>query len=261
MALEKDKALNLLKERLNAIENIKAQKRFSQDYKKWYFDTKSTLENIFGKDSQPLTEFSDISYNDLLIPDRTPEAEFERAFQRGLENAAALLGSLITELESSNNQERVTITTSVSRILCILKQFHVISRQLTKRHANRSTIVMGDEYDVQDLLHALLRLDFEDVRDEEWTPSYAGATSRVDFLIKQEKIVIEAKKTRDGLSGKQVGEQLIIDIERYKVHPDCQTLICFVYDPDGRIVNPAGIENDLAGRHDKLNVIVSIFPK
>jgi REase_DpnII-MboI len=52
---------------------------------------------------------------------------------------------------------------------------------------------MKDEYDVQDSLHALLKLHFDDVRREEWTPSYAGSQSRMDFLLKREKIVVETK--------------------------------------------------------------------
>ena len=39
-------------------------------------------------------------------------------------------------------------------------------------------------------------LYFDDIRAEEWTPSYAGKCARVDFLLKNEKIVIEVKKTR-----------------------------------------------------------------
>jgi REase_DpnII-MboI len=64
------------------------------------------------------------------------------------------------------------------------------------------------EYDVQDLLHALLHLYCDDIRTEEWTPSYAGASSRMDFLLKKEKIVVEVKKTRQGLDAREVGEQL-----------------------------------------------------
>ena len=99
---------------------------------------------------------------------------------------------------------------------------------------------------MQDLFHALLKIYFEDVRAEEYTPSYAGAASRVDFLLKKEKIVIEIKKTRKGLTSKQVGEQLIIDSLRYQVHPDCNRLVCFVYDPEGRVANPRGIESDFS---------------
>jgi hypothetical protein len=38
------------------------------------------------------------------------------------------------------------------------------------------------------------------VRREEWTPSYAGGSAKADFLLKEEGIVIEVKKTRQGLS-------------------------------------------------------------
>jgi hypothetical protein len=111
------------------------------------------------------------------------------------------------------------------------------------------------------LLHALLRLHFEDIRPEEWTPSYAGGAARMDFLLKVEQIVIEAKKTRKGLTARELGEQLIVDIEKYSKHPDCKTLVCFVYDPDGRIANPRGVEADLNSRSDEqIQVLTFIKP-
>ena len=90
-----------------------------------------------------------------------------------------------------------------------------------------------------------MQIFFKDIRKEEWTPSYAGNSARVDFLLKEEKVVIEVKKTRKTMKDKDLGEQLIIDIAKYKSHPDCKKLICFVYDPEGRIVNPEGIIKDL----------------
>jgi len=122
------------------------------------------------------------------------------------------------------------------------------------------TLSVEDEYDVQDLLHALLTLYFDDIRPEEWTPSYAGGSSRMDFLLKKEQIVLEVKKTRKGLGAKELGEQLLIDIQKYKEHPDCSTLFCFVYDPEGRIANPRGIENDLNKTYNGLPVKVLITP-
>lgn len=82
----------------------------------------------------------------------------------------------------------------------------------------------------------------------------------MDFLLKQEQIIIEIKKTRKGLGGKQVGEQLIVDSQRYQSHPDCNQLICFVYDPEGRIANPRGIENDLTQEINGVPVVVFITP-
>lgn len=117
-----------------------------------------------------------------------------------------------------------------------------------------------DEYDVQDFLHALLYLYFDDIRPEEWTPSYAGASARMDFLLKNEQIVIEVKKTRSGLDAKEIGNQLLEDVARYQCHSDCAILFCFVYDPDGRLANPRGIEKDLSQERDDLTVQVMIRP-
>ncbi len=143
----------------------------------------------------------------------------------------------------------------------IFSKFHSIVRQLRRRHDARETLDVTDEYDVQDLLYSLLVLFFDDIRVEEWTPSYAGKSARMDFLLKNEKIVIEVKMTRKGLSDKEIGDQLLVDIERYKEHKDCDTLACFIYDPGGRITNPKGLSNDLSSQSkDNLEVIVIINP-
>jgi hypothetical protein len=115
-------------------------------------------------------------------------------------------------------------------------------------------VSIPDKYDVQDLLHALLRGLFDDVRSEEHTPSYAGGASRMDFLLKSEQIVIETKFASESLHDKQLGEELIVDIKRYQAHPDCRRLICFIYDPLGNLKNPPGLEADLSRVHEKLEV-------
>lgn len=145
---------------------------------------------------------------------------------------------------------------AIQNLNIIFSSFHKIVKQLKKRHGNRSTLEIKDEYDVQDLLHALLKLYFDDIRAEEWTPSYAGGAARMDFLLKNEKIVIEVKKTREGLDDKELGEQLIVDIVKYKTHPNCGKLVCFVYDPEERINNPIGITNDLNKQHDGFVMVI-----
>ena len=55
----------------------------------------------------------------------------------------------------------------------ICSRFHLVVRQLRSRHGGRSTLDAQDEYDVQDLMHSLLHLHFDDVRPEEYTPSFA----------------------------------------------------------------------------------------
>jgi hypothetical protein len=146
-------------------------------------------------------------------------------------------------------------------LVAILRRFHQIARQLRRRYDDRSTLIITDEYDVQDLLHAMLRGLFDDVRPEESTPSYAGGSARMDFLLKGEKTVIEAKMASARLRDKLIGEQLIIDIKRYQTHPDCKKLICFVYDPEGHVKNPEGLEKDLSGKHGELEVKAIIGPR
>ena len=140
-------------------------------------------------------------------------------------------------------------------------KFHAVACQLQLRYGNRNAHVVNDEYDVQDLLHGLLRMYFDDIREEDPVPHRAGTATRVDFLLKEEQIVIETKMVRRGLYDKKLGEELILDINYYQAHPDCRFLLCLVYDPDERLKNPKGLENDLSGTHDGILVQVLIVPK
>lgn len=158
-------------------------------------------------------------------------------------------------------QHKSPVTTPVTTVEKICRRFHIVARQLRQRHSDRPTLVVNDEYDTQDLLHALLRVDFADVRPEETTPSYAGGSARVDFLLKAEQIIIEVKKTRQGLADREIGNELLEDIGRYKVHPDCRRLVCFVYDPESRVANPDGLEHDLSKNTDGVDVSVIVAPK
>lgn len=134
----------------------------------------------------------------------------------------------------------------VELITTIFRRFHRMAKQLEVRHDGRGTLLLKDEYDVQDLMHAALLLFFDDVREETWTPDYAGNSSRTDFLLRNESIVIETKMTRPRLGQKEVANQLIVDRARYATDPRCKTLMCFIYDPEGRCKNPTALENDLA---------------
>lgn len=146
-------------------------------------------------------------------------------------------------------------------VVLLCRRFPLFAEQIKHRHDKRATVDIGDEYDVQDALHAVLRLHFDDVRPEEVTPSIAGNSGRMDFLLKTERIVVEAKMTRKGLDQRKVGDELIIDMRRYRAHPDVRTLICLVYDPDGYCMSPAALENDLSTGQDGLRTVVVVCPK
>ena len=149
--------------------------------------------------------------------------------------------------KGKNNKGSPETKVEVNKIIDkVFLKFHEVVKQLQKRHDNRETLVVKDEYDVQDLLHALLKIDFDDIRPEEYTPSYASGTSRMDFMLPDHEIVIETKMTRKSLTTKNLGTELIVDKEHYRKHPECKTLYCLVYDPDGYVENRQGFVNDIS---------------
>jgi hypothetical protein len=189
------------------------------------------------------------------------EDKVKRGFRGDVQQGIGLLNSIAEDLSLGLLTTGVEDKASpIDALLTLFNRFHLVVRQLRSRHDSRLTLSIVDEYDVQDLLHALLVIYFDDIRAEEWTPSYAGKSNRMNFLLKDYKIVIEVKKTRNGLTGKEVGSQLIEDIVRYQQHQDCEVLLCFVYDPEGFIGNPKGLENDLSKEANNLKVRVYVRP-
>lgn len=177
------------------------------------------------------------------------------------DNQAYHCRAIISILKAFVEVQPKAVNLDYGRILTnIFERFTIVAKQLQRRHDGRDTLVIHDEYDVQDLLNALLRMYFDDVRPEEWTPSYAGGSKRMDFLLKESEIVIEVKMTRKGLGDRELGEQLIVDIANYKQHKSCRCLYCFVYDPNGFIRNPRGIENDLMALDKVMPVKVFVRP-
>jgi len=146
-------------------------------------------------------------------------------------------------------------------VIRLVDHFQAAVDHLRKRRTGRTALTMSDEYDVQYLLGAGLRLHFDDVRDEEWTPSYANGAARMDFLLKAERIVIETKMARPGLDSSTIRQELAVDILQYRVHPDCGSLVCFVYDPDRRIANRRALEHDLSETINGMHVVTLVRPR
>lgn len=264
--MHKNEAIEKLDKLIIRAVSLKQDKRFGDRFKIWKRDSLVTIGYIFGDISEHKKEFDKINYSLNIFLSNTPDYEFQEAYVDGLNTAIAMLKSMKSEIsefwtnESNNIKGNVTESV-IDRVKLIINRFHQVTRQLRTRHSNRNTLEINDEYDVQDLFHALLKLYFDDIRAEEWTPSYAGASSRTDFLLKNEKIIIEIKKTRKSLKSKEIGEQLIVDSMRYQSHPDCNILICFVYDPERIIGNPKGIENDLTKEIDGISIYTYIRPE
>lgn len=170
-----------------------------------------------------------------------------------------LIGILntIKKLSSSPDNLEIDSVDAVLEKICI--NFHRCVKAIMNRHDNRQTLNVTDEYDVQDLLLGILKLFVEDIRPEDYVPSYAGGNSRTDFYLPQYDTFIETKMTRKSLRDKDIGEQLSIDIARYR--DSCKKLICLVYDKDGLLSNPHGLISDLEKlSSDGMKVKVYVTP-
>ncbi|MCP1415647.1 hypothetical protein J3D46_004989 [Paenarthrobacter sp. A20] len=124
-------------------------------------------------------------------------------------------------------------------------------------------VEVWDEYDVQDFIQMALSMLYKDVRAEEVQPSYAGVSPRVDFFIKQEQVVVEAKIAYKNHANRAVSDELLLDIVRYSKRPGVKDLVCVVYDLDGSLKNPTGFEDDLKGHGVadlRVHVVATIWP-
>lgn len=160
--------------------------------------------------------------------------------------------------------DRETLTSDVdalAKLIALCRRFPLFVERVGIRQRSRPPVTIVDEYDVQDFLHAILKLHFDDVRPEEWTPSYAGSSSRVDFFLPRERTVVEAKMVRSGLGQKEIANELIIDRARYALMPQVDNLICLVYDPSRRCTNPSALENDVSNHDGRLRVTVVVCPR
>jgi len=203
---------------------------------------------------------SNPSFGDLVQSHKSViNTQFMRL--KNIRDKVDLIDSKVTQ-QISPIQKKDETQVALEILTNLFAKFHRIAQTLRNRHDNRQTLIIKDEYDVQDLLRALLKEHFDDVRDEDYVPSYAGSNSRVDFVLKNEKVVIEVKMTNDHLKDKEAGSQLLIDIGRYKNHPDCKLLVLFIYDKEDNIVNKSGLISDLNNMSaNGLNVRTFINPE
>lgn len=147
---------------------------------------------------------------------------------------------------------------AVKVVLTLGERFLYIERELAIRRENRPTVTVTDEYDAQDLLRAMLAIFYDDVRPEDVAGSFAGATSRVDFVIPEFELAIELKFSRPTLDSKKLGEELIVDRERYASRKDVRHLLCLVFDHSGLLRNPRGLEKDLSRESSLENFAVTV---
>lgn len=139
----------------------------------------------------------------------------------------------------------------LARLESLLRRFPLVARQLRDRHGDRPAFRVADDHDVEDLVRALLPVHFDQVRQESRTPSYSRST-RVDFCLPPDQapgdaeprsaIAVTVKLASLAAREPELTGQWREDLAYYQARRPAPVLVGFVYDPQGCLHNPAGIE-------------------
>ncbi len=94
--MEKQKAIKILQDRIQAINGLKTLHRKDPGFKKWKRDTEVAIERIFGKGTRHGTDFFRIQF---FYPNmRATEQQHQQGYLKGLTEAPSILQSFIDEI-------------------------------------------------------------------------------------------------------------------------------------------------------------------
>ena len=156
---------------------------------------------------------------------------------------------ILTELQSHFSKQAVKKTTYINLsakdlIIEILENFENSVIKITdpkERYGGKTSnpkkqpktvIKIEDEYDVQDLLYVSLKSVFPTMKYENPLAKFGGKSTRLDFVLMEEGIIIEVKQINESeKNDSKFTDQLKIDIESYHVLDYLTDLIFYIYAP------------------------------
>ncbi|MEG1133814.1 MAG: hypothetical protein RSD87_05565 [Cellulosilyticaceae bacterium] len=151
-------------------------------------------------------------------------------------------------LEVLDLEEKRYLTTGLDKssalivVKRILENFYLHIKTMYKDELHGSgtiqrnsldTVTIGNEYDVQRILYAILKPIFPSARLEKIDDTGYGGI-RYDIVIEEFDVVIEVKCSRGSMKEKKLTEEIGADMSHYKA----AHLFFFIYDKNGIIKNP-----------------------
>lgn len=230
---------------------------------RWLAKTEKLVREIYGESSRDYDIF--LNYCDNIpigdiVSQYLVTRQMKRDYMQSIHLVHAHLEGMIDSYIQFGGTSAKANTKKLDLVLEICKNFPRAVKKLSTRHDKREPFTIKDEYDVQDLLHALLSVHFADIRDEDSCPSFAGVNSRIDFFLKKEGIGIEVKMIRETLLDNKLLPQLTADLKQYQTNPEIKLLIIFIYDPNHLLRNPQAFINDIPEMEGDMEVKVVISP-
>lgn len=238
--------------------NPQLQEKYQQsDLKQKYFLSKiePSLKSLLSKEvSASLKEPLAILINTVFNETSLNEAELNTALQSITSGVDidVQLQILLEDFESALLKIKFINKNADEVVRDVLNNFsNAIQKIITNRRSNHPNFKIEDEYDVQDILYVILKSFFPNLRDEDPIPKVGGKSTKIDLILREEGILVEAKmiKAKDSNETHFI-EQLKVDFESYHECKWLRKLFCFVYDPYKKTRDISNF-NDLNGERKK----------
>jgi hypothetical protein len=241
----------------NELSHQLKEKYQQSDLKQKYFLTKieSSLKTQLSKDvleltNQPLAILIKTVFNE----NAGNETELNDALQSIMSRADIDVQSqiLLEDIESTLLKTKFINKSADEVVRDALNNFsNAIQKIINGRRLNHPDFKIEDEYDVQDILYVILKSIFPNLREEDPIPKVGGKSTKIDLIIREEKILVEVKmiKAKDSNETHFI-EQLKVDFESYHECKWLRKLFCFVYDPNKKTRDISNF-NDLNGDRTK----------
>jgi hypothetical protein len=130
-----------------------------------------------------------------------------------------------------------TVKRGISLVLDVINGFPAAASVLSKRQRGRTPFIIEDEYDLQDLFHAMVVPLISDLTPEDPASKVAGKSSRLDFISRSCRLGVELKHVKSKRHANEVREEILVDQGTYFQHPAVDSVVTFVFDP-GSFIPP-----------------------
>lgn len=233
------------------------EKYQQSDLKQKYFLSKiepslqiQLSKEVLGHNNDPLVVLIKTVYDSSTVRENELSAALKSIISET--EIDVQLQIILEDIESVLLQTRFINKNSDEVVRDVLNNFsNAIQKIITGRRLRHPDFKIEDEYDVQDILYVILKSIFPNLREEDPIPKVGAKSTKIDLIIRDEKILIEVKmiKSKDQNETHFI-EQLKVDFESYHECKWLRKLFCFVYDPFKKTRDISSF-NDLNGERAK----------
>lgn len=191
--------------------------------------------SVFGSNSVEYAHYQNWqAYSPAFItftgtPEQVWKRQCQERYRNGAQRTISEIQTLLAELEQTKRlamPESKGLKGDLELILTLCRRLPQAQRCLSNRRFNKPAFVMKDEYDAQDLLHALLKAYFKYSVQEQPLGKVAGAASRADLAIEELETLVELKYAHGPTDQQRIVKEFAQDALLYTA---CHWLQHFVY--------------------------------